>query len=66
MCLTCGCGMPYDDMGDDKNVTYDDIQKAVETDDGKGKTTNEAVKTLIETWAKVKPEDKQYKAGEDA
>ena len=62
MCLTCGCGEPYDDMGDAKNVTYGDIKKAVETPDGKGLSTDQAVKNLNDTWAKVKDEDKDYKA----
>ncbi len=62
MCLTCGCDQPYDDMGHTDNVTYDDIKKAVETPDGKGLTTEEAIKNLNETWRKVKDEDKNYKA----
>ena len=66
MCLTCGCGEAYDDMGDADNVTYDDIKQAVETKDGKGLTTDQAVKNLTDTWAKVKVEDKNYKAKPEA
>ncbi len=62
MCLTCGCGMPYDDMGDAKNITYEDIKKAVETAAAKGLSAEEAIENLKKTWPKVKPEDKAYKA----
>lgn len=62
MCLTCGCGMPYDDMGDASNITYQDIKKAMETEDGKGQTTDQGVKNLVKTWEKVKDSDKEYKA----
>ncbi len=61
MCLTCGCGLPYDDMGDPKNITYADIKAAVETNDGKGLSADEAVKNLAKTWPKVKKEDQDYK-----
>lgn len=61
MCLTCGCGLPYDKMGDDKNIVVDDIKKAVETDDGKGQTADQAVDNLVKTWAYAKEEDKKYK-----
>jgi hypothetical protein len=30
MCLTCGCGVPNDDHGDDRNITYDDLKMAAE------------------------------------
>lgn len=62
MCLTCGCLMPYDDMGDSDNITYDDIKKAMQTEDGKGQTADEGVQNLIKTWKKVKPDDKEFKA----
>ncbi len=61
MCLTCGCGLPYDDMGDGRNVTYDDIKHAVETSDGKGLTADQAVNNLVETWKKVKEDDRGFK-----
>ena len=55
--------MPYDDMGEpDKNLVVDDIKKAVESDAAKGMTTDEAIRSIVETWEKVKDEDKQYKA----
>lgn len=61
MCLQCGCGMPYDKMSSDDNITVDDIKKSVTTDDAKGLTTNQAIENIIKTWAKVKEEDKNYK-----
>jgi hypothetical protein len=60
MCLTCGCGMPYDDMGDPKNITVKDIKAAVETEAGSGTSEEQAVQNLMSTWAKVKTEDKEY------
>lgn len=62
MCLQCGCGRPYDKMGNDDNLVVDDIKKAVETETAKGLTTDEAIKNIIETWPKAKEEDKNYKA----
>lgn len=64
MCLTCGCGMPYNDMGDPKNITVKDIKEAVETQAAAGITEEEAVQNLVKTWTKVKPEDKDYKQAE--
>jgi hypothetical protein len=65
MCLQCGCKMPYDKMGDENNLTVDDIKKSVQTENAKGKTTEEAVQELLATWKqKVKDEDKQFKASE--
>ena len=62
MCLTCGCGVPDDDMGDPRNITTKDIKEAVGTKDAEGLTADEAIKNLNETWGKVKDEDKHYKA----
>lgn len=62
MCLTCGCGMPYDKMSSEDNITVDDLKKAVKTDDAKGLSADEAVKNLVKTWQKVKDEDKTFKA----
>ena len=30
MCLTCGCGEPHKDMGDE-NIPYDDIKRAADS-----------------------------------
>lgn len=63
MCLQCGCGLPYDDMGQpDKNLTVADIKQSVESDAAKGMTADEAIQSIVKTWAKVSEEDKQYKA----
>lgn len=63
MCLQCGCKRPYDKMDDDNNLTVDDIKKSVQTENAKGKTTEEAVEELLATWKeKVKEEDKNFKA----
>ena len=63
MCLQCGCGLPYDDMGDpDKNLVYNDIKKSVESEAAKGISTDDAIKNVVAAWAKVSDEDKQYKA----
>lgn len=62
MCLTCGCMRPNDDMGDEHNIIMDDIKASVQTSAGAGLTPEEAVKNLIETWAKkVSTEDKSAK-----
>lgn len=61
MCLQCGCGKPYDKMGDKDNLVVDDIKKAVETESAKGLTTNEAIKNIMNTWPKANDEDKKYK-----
>lgn len=53
--------MPYDKMGDEKNIAVDDIKKSVETDSAKGITTDEAINNIVKTWEKVKDEDKKYK-----
>lgn len=30
MCLTCGCGEPNADHGDERHITYDDLKRAAE------------------------------------
>lgn len=63
MCLQCGCGRPYDDMGEpDKNLVVDNIKKAVTSEAAKGISTGEAIQNIVKTWnEKVKDEDKQFK-----
>ena len=34
MCLSCGCGKPHDDHGNDANITYEDVKKAADAADG--------------------------------
>ena len=62
MCLQCGCGRPYDDMGEpDKNIVVNDIIKSVTSDSAKGITTEQAIQNILKTWnEKVKEEDKKY------
>ncbi len=63
MCLQCGCKLPNDKMGDENNLTVDDVKKSVQTSAGEGKTADEAVQELLSTWnEKVSEEDKQFKA----
>lgn len=63
MCLQCGCGLPYDDMGEPgKNLTVKEMKMYVESEAAKGITTDEAIENIVNTWKKVKDEDKQYKA----
>ncbi len=61
MCLQCGCGRPYDDMGEpDKNLVVNDIIKSVTSDAAKGITTQQAIDNLVKTWnEKVKEDDKK-------
>jgi hypothetical protein len=49
MCLTCGCGVPNDDHGDDRNITYDDLKTAAEAAEIQ---VDEAVRNLEETIKK--------------
>jgi hypothetical protein len=61
MCLQCGCGRPYDDMGEpDKNIVVNNIKKSVSSNAAKGISTDEAIKNIVETWKKVTEQDKQF------
>jgi hypothetical protein len=33
MCANCGCGIPEDRHGDDRNITWSDIQAAADAND---------------------------------
>lgn len=50
MCLTCGCGVPNDDHGDDRNITYDDLLTAAEAAEIE---VDEAARNFQETVKKV-------------
>jgi len=50
MCLTCGCGVPNDDHGDDRHITYDDLVTAAEAAEIE---VDEAARNLQETVNKV-------------
>ena len=30
MCLSCGCGEPFEDHGNPENITYEDLKKAAD------------------------------------
>ena len=32
MCLSCGCGEPNESHGNDSNITYEDLQKAAQSE----------------------------------
>ena len=50
MCLTCGCGDPYDQHGDERYLVWDDLAKSAEPDK---MSAQEALKNLNETVKKV-------------
>jgi hypothetical protein len=33
MCMSCGCGRPDDDHGDERNITSEDLERAAEAAD---------------------------------
>ena len=33
MCMSCGCGAPNDDHGDERNITQDDLDRAAQAAD---------------------------------
>ena len=45
MCVTCGCGIPEDKHGDDRNITLSELQAAA---DAAGITLEEAVGNINE------------------
>jgi hypothetical protein len=50
MCLTCGCGVPNDDHGDERNITYEDLKTAAEAAEI---PVEEAVRNFDETVKKA-------------
>jgi hypothetical protein len=48
MCYTCGCNLPYDDMGDENNITEKDFQAASTTQAGKNEGIAEAKRHMYE------------------
>lgn len=50
MCLTCGCGEPNADHGDDRHITLKDLDDAAEA---AGIERTEAVNNLQETVKKA-------------
>ncbi len=58
MCLTCGCGEPHKEMGDD-NITYDDLKRAA---DANGMTVEETVAKLQKATDVERSEGRQAQA----
>ena len=44
MCLSCGCGRPYDDRGDSRNITMSDLDRAAEA---AGTTRDKVIQNII-------------------
>lgn len=45
MCATCGCGIPEDKHGDDRNINWSEIEAAAQANDI---SAEEAVKNIQE------------------
>lgn len=50
MCMSCGCGKPDDQMGDERNITRDDLQAAAEA---AGISMQDVVNNIATTAAKA-------------
>ncbi len=50
MCMTCGCGEPNADHGDDRHITYQRLQEAAEA---AGISPQEAARNIQETLSKA-------------
>ena len=48
MCSNCGCGIPEDKHGDDRNITWSELQAAAEANE---QTPEEAIKNMQEMSA---------------
>ena len=46
MCMNCGCGRPMDKMGNDANITYDQLQAAAEANDMDPETAADNIHAL--------------------
>lgn len=60
MCLNCGCGDPYDNHGNDKNLVWDDIVRASEPDK---LTPADVLQNITETVKKVPAAELEKKRG---
>lgn len=49
MCYNCGCGMPDDNMGDEKNITNKTFEEAAKAS---GQTVEQAKKEVLEMLKK--------------
>lgn len=50
MCMTCGCGLPHDDHGDERHIVYEELKSAAEA---AGISPEQAAQNLQETLKKV-------------
>jgi hypothetical protein len=50
MCLSCGCGEPNDNHGDDRHITLDMLQQAAEAAEV---SPEEAVNNMVETFRRA-------------
>lgn len=48
MCMSCGCNIPYDDHGDDRNITLDDLRNAMYA--GDVKSPKAVIKNMKQTF----------------
>jgi len=54
LCMTCGCNQPYNDHGDQKNLTKDRFTAAGKTVAAGGKSVGGAIHTAVRTHKKRK------------
>jgi hypothetical protein len=59
MCLTCGCGEPHKEMGED-NITYDDVKRA---GDANGMSVGETL-TKLQAAAQVEQQEAGQASGQ--
>ena len=52
MCMTCGCMMPENDMGNPDNITLGTIRKAAKA--GGAKTVHDVMATMIKTYDMIR------------
>jgi hypothetical protein len=50
MCLSCGCGEPHEDHGNPENITYQDLERAAESE---GLTVEQAADNIKAGLANV-------------
>lgn len=55
MCLNCGCKMPTDKMGDDRNITVEDLAKAQMANEGL--TGEQTIQNMKESLEMIKGAD---------
>lgn len=60
MCLTCGCGDPYDNHGNADYLVFDDVVKSAALEK---QSADEALRNLNETIKKVPTAETSKKRG---